>query len=68
MTRIRVRLLPEGQERVIEAEGPLTAGRLLEMLGLSRESHVVMVNGRPVPEPERLDEGEVVVVRVLSGG
>ena len=68
MTRIRVRLLPDGGEKVIEAEGPLTAGRLLEKLGLSRETHVVMVNGRPVPESEFLGEGEVVVVRVLSGG
>ena len=68
--RVRVKLLPGGEERTIELAPGARAGDLLRARGLERESHVVMVHGAPVPEDEKVPEDarEVVVVRVLSGG
>ena len=65
---VKVKLLPEG--KIVEVDLPESAKvrDLLRSLGLSSESHVVLVNGMPVPESERIGSGEVVVVRVLSGG
>ncbi len=66
MVRVRVRLVPEGRTLVVEAD---SVGGLLEALGLSRETHVVLRGGKPLLSGERLREGEeIVVVRVLSGG
>ena len=65
---VRVKLLPEG--KVVEVHLPerATVRDLLRALGLSSETHVVLVSGTPVPETERVGAGEIVVVRVLSGG
>ncbi len=68
MARVKVRMLPGGEELEVEVEGEPRAGELLARLGLDPESHVVLVDGRPVPESEPVKGREVVVVRVLSGG
>jgi len=70
LPRVRVRMLPGGEEKTVELPEGARAGDLLRLLGLERESHVVMVDGSPVPEEDPLPEGarEIVVVRVLSGG
>ncbi len=65
--KVRVRFLPEGREAEVELEEGARVADLLARLGLDRESHVVMAGGRPLTEDERVP-GEVVVVRVLSGG
>lgn len=69
MVKVRVRLLPEDRVVEVEAGEGVTVDRLLRVLGLSRESHIVLVDGKPIPESERVPPGsDVVVVRVVSGG
>ncbi len=69
MVRVRVRLVPDGVVREVEVPEGARARDVLRALGLEEGSHVVMVSGRPVPEDEVVSgAGEVVVVRVLSGG
>jgi len=65
-----VKLLPGGEEKTVELPENARAGDLLRLLGLERESHVVMIGGVPVPEDDPIPPGtrEIVVVRVLSGG
>lgn len=66
MARVKVRLLPGGEERTVEAE---RVSDLIRSLGLDEESYVVLREGRPLLSSDRLREGEtIVVVRVLSGG
>lgn len=69
MPKVKVRLLPENKNIEVEIGDDATIGDLLVKLGVSRESHIVLVDGSPLPETERVPlEGEVVVVRVVSGG
>lgn len=69
MPKVNVRLLPENKSIEVEVGEGETIGDLLAKLGVSRESHIVLVDGSPVPETERIpQEGEIVVVRVVSGG
>jgi len=65
--RVRVKLLPEGGERVVEVREGARVRDLLAALGLDSESHVVMAAGAPLTEDDPVP-GEVTVVRVLSGG
>jgi len=67
MPRVRVRLLPDGGERVVELGEGARVRDLLAALGLDSESHVVMAGGSPLTEDDPVP-GEVTVVRVLSGG
>ena len=69
MQKVKVRLLPENRDVEVEISEGETIGDLLVKLGVSRESHIVLVDGSPIPETERVPmEGEIVVVRVVSGG
>ena len=55
--------------RDVEMRGALTVNRLLDDLGLNRESHLVIRNGTLVPGDARLDDSDEVEVRpVISGG
>lgn len=55
--------------RELEFDGERTVGRLLEELGLDRESHLVIRNGTLVPGDARLGGDDLVEVRpVISGG
>lgn len=55
--------------RELELDGERTVGRLLEELGLDRESHLVIRNGTLVPGDARLGGDDLVEVRpVISGG
>ncbi len=68
MKSIRVRIVPEGTVRIVRVEEPVTGRDLFRILGYPRGSYVILVNGSPVPETDRIDSDEVVLVRVLSGG
>ncbi len=55
--------------REVEVQGVRTVNRLLEELGLSRESHLVIRNGTLVPGDARLTDDDSIEVRpVISGG
>jgi sulfur carrier protein ThiS len=59
-----------GDEHAVELPDGATYARLLDEIGENPETAVVVVNGRPVPEDGRIEEGtqEVKVMRTVSGG
>lgn len=55
--------------RTVEKTGPLSVIRLLNQLGLSRESVLVICDGTLVPTDAMLPDDAVVEIRnVISGG
>jgi sulfur carrier protein len=64
-----MKVLLRNPRREIEVSGGRTVNRLLEDLGLPRESHLVICNGTLVPGDARLADGDTIEVRpVISGG
>lgn len=64
-----MRVVLRNPRREIEIDGERTVVRLLEELGLDRESHLVIRNGTLVPGDARLAGDDLVEVRpVISGG
>ncbi len=41
---------------------------LLSRLGINPETVVIVKDGKPVPVDDFVEEGEIVVMRVISGG
>ena len=64
--RVTVDVLGEGVEEV-DIDGG-TYGDLLAAVDLSPNEASVLVEGRPVPEDEPIDEPEVTVLRLVKGG
>jgi len=55
--------------KAYELEKPMEVSRLLKQFSLSRETHLVIVNGRLVTEDHRIRKDDrVKLVRVVSGG
>ncbi len=66
--RVKVRLIPEGKNAVVELE-TRRVSELLHKLGYSFDDAVVIKDGRPLLEEEELSDGdEVTVIRTASGG
>ena len=64
-----MKVLLRNPRREIEMDGPRMVNRLLDELGLQRESHLVICNGTLVPGDARLTDDDVIEVRpVISGG
>ena len=62
-------VLLRNPRRELTVDGPRTVTRLLDELGLERESHLVICNGTLVPGDARLEADDTVEVRpVISGG
>lgn len=64
-----MRVMLRNPRREIDVRGARSVNRLLDDLGLPRESHLVICNGTLVPGDARLTEDDVIEVRpVISGG
>jgi sulfur carrier protein len=46
----------------------LTYFDLLNIFNINPETVIVVKNGKPVPLDEKVEEGEIKVLRVISGG
>jgi sulfur carrier protein len=56
-------------KREITVAGGRTVNRLLDELGMNRESYLVIRNGTLAPGDARLDDADVIEIRpVISGG
>ena len=56
------------KDEVVEVEAGKTYSDVLESLGINPETVVVVKEGTPIPNEARVEEGEVKVIRVISGG
>lgn len=64
-----MKVILRNPRRELEFDGERPVGRLLEELGLARESHLVIRNGELVPGDARVGGDDVVEIRpVISGG
>jgi len=65
---VRVRIMPRGEKREVE-EASISVRALVEKLGLSMEGVVVVRDGQPLLESDRVRDGEeVTVILAASGG
>ncbi len=55
------------KEEVVRPEGRKYSD-ILESLGINPETVVIVRNGTPVPVDDVAEDGEVKVIRVISGG
>ena len=56
------------KEEVVEVENGENYARVLESLEINPETVVIIRNGQPVPVDDKVEEGEITVMRVISGG
>ena len=72
--RVKVKILADKEEeRRIEVANDDTYEKLLEKLDINPEEAVVLRNGEPVPEDERVIDdknagGGITIIRIVSGG
>jgi len=52
----------------VEIEKGKRYSDLLNLLGINPETVVIVRDGKPVPVDDFVEEGEIVVMRVISGG
>jgi len=66
---MKVRIVAdEIEEKDIEVSQEGTYEEVLEKLGVNPVEVVVLRNGKPVPEDEKVDKGEISIIRIVSGG
>ena len=58
----------ETEERSIEVSQADTYEHVLKQLGVNPVEVLVLRNGKPVPEDEEVAEGEITIIRIVSGG
>lgn len=61
------------EERIVEVGDDATYETLLELLKINPEEVIVLRNGQPVPEDERLSEQSetspaITIIRIVSSG
>ncbi|MEM0173234.1 MAG: MoaD/ThiS family protein [Sulfolobaceae archaeon] len=67
--KVKVKLIRERTEKVIELPDNSTVKDALRKLGYSTQSVVVVKDGSPIVEEEKLrDNDEIVVYLIASGG
>jgi sulfur carrier protein len=52
----------------VEVESGATYMRVLEKLGINPETAIVIRDGIPVPVDDKVEEGRIRILRVISGG
>lgn len=55
-------------EEVVELKDRVRYIEILEHLGINPETVVIVRNSTPLPVDDFVEEGEVTVIRVISGG
>ena len=79
--RVKVKIVAGSEERTVNVEVPQseveteteaetdTYEALLARLGINPVEVLVLSNGRPVPEDEKVaSEAEIEIIRIVSGG
>jgi sulfur carrier protein ThiS len=71
--KIKVKIVADKvKERSIEVLQDDTYENVLEKLEINPVEVVVLRNGKPVPEDEKVDvnknKGEITIIRIVSGG
>ncbi len=56
------------KEEVVEVNGKKRYSEILEEIGINPETVIVLKNDVPIPTDDFAEEGEVKIVRVISGG
>jgi len=56
------------EKKEVEVQEGETFEDLLLFLNLNPEEYIVIVDGKPVPIEERIKEGEIKILKVVSGG
>ncbi|RLI72348.1 hypothetical protein DRO97_08985 [Archaeoglobales archaeon] len=56
------------KEEVVEVEENKRYVDLLNSLNINPETVVIVKDGLPIPVDDKVEEGEIKVVRVISGG
>ncbi|MEM1578503.1 MAG: MoaD/ThiS family protein [Archaeoglobaceae archaeon] len=56
------------KEEIIEVDGKKRYSDILEELGINPETVVLVRDSLPLPIDDFVEEGEVKVIRVISGG
>ncbi|MBC7109546.1 MAG: MoaD/ThiS family protein [Archaeoglobi archaeon] len=56
------------ERREVEVNEEDSFEDLLISLNLNPEEYIVLVNGKPVPVEEKIREGEIKILKVVSGG
>jgi len=56
------------KEEVLWVDEGKTYEDILKELGINPETVVIVKEGLPVPSDEKVEEGEVKILRVISGG
>jgi sulfur carrier protein len=58
----------EKKSEELTLDESLTYFDLLNIFKINPETVIVVKNGKPVPLDERVEEGEIKILRVISGG
>ncbi len=58
----------EEGDKIVEVEEGKTYADVMVELGINPETVIVIKDSTPVPLDERVEGGEVTVMRVISGG
>lgn len=56
------------KEEVLDVKGKKRYSELLESIGINPETVVIVKGKTPIPTDALVEEGEVKVIRVISGG
>lgn len=55
-------------EEIVEIEKNKKYVDLLNRVGINPETVVIVKDGLPIPVDDKVEEGEIKVIRVISGG